>query len=41
MSVADMRAEVEAEGFKFDRLIEGLPRQHIIVFRKSAAMSSD
>jgi predicted methyltransferase len=34
MSVADVRTEVEAEGFTFDRLIPGLPRQHIVVFRK-------
>ena len=33
MSVADARREVEAEGFTFAELIEGLPRQHIIVFR--------
>lgn len=36
MSVADARAEIEAEGFRFDRLVPGLPRQHIIVFRKAA-----
>jgi predicted methyltransferase len=34
MSVADARTEVEAEGFTFDRLVTGLPRQHIIVFHK-------
>ena len=34
MSVADARTEVEAEGFTFDRTVEDLPRQHIIVFRK-------
>src|SRR5262249_6392196 len=34
MSVAEVRTEVEAEGFTFDRLIPGLPRQHIIEFRK-------
>jgi SAM-dependent methyltransferase len=32
MSVAEARTEVEAEGFTFDRLVEGLPRQHIIEF---------
>jgi hypothetical protein len=26
--------KVQAEGFTFDRLVPGLPRQHIIVFRK-------
>jgi predicted methyltransferase len=41
MSVADVRTEVAAEGFTFDRLIPGLPRQHIIVFRKPAAVPSD
>src|SRR5262249_53878751 len=34
MSVAEARLEVEAEAFTFDRVIEELPRQHIIVFRK-------
>ena len=34
MSVAVARREIEAEGFIFDQLISGLPRQHIIVFRK-------
>jgi predicted methyltransferase len=34
MSVAEARTEVEAEGFTFDRLVEGLPRQHIIEFRR-------
>jgi hypothetical protein len=34
MSVAGARAEVEAEGFTFHRLIAGLPRQHIMVFRR-------
>jgi predicted methyltransferase len=40
MSVADVRTEVEAEGFTYDRLIPGLPRQHIIVFRKPAAATA-
>lgn len=35
MSVAGVRAEVEPEGFVFDAALSGLPRQHIIVFRKS------
>jgi SAM-dependent methyltransferase len=34
MSVAEVRSEVEAEGFTFDRLVPGLPRQHIIIFRR-------
>ncbi len=34
MSVAEVRTEIEAEGFTFDRVVPGLPRQHIIIFRK-------
>lgn len=41
MSVANVRTEVEAEGFTFDRLVPGLPRQHIIVFRKTAPPRSE
>jgi hypothetical protein len=37
LSVAEARVEVEAEGFTFERVIDGLPRQHIIVFRRPAA----
>lgn len=33
MSVAEVRTEVEAEGYQFDQVIEVLPRQHIIIFR--------
>jgi ubiquinone/menaquinone biosynthesis C-methylase UbiE len=33
MSVADVKTEVEAEGYQFDQVIEVLPRQHIIIFR--------
>ena len=36
MSVAEVKTEVEAEGFKLDQVIEKLPRQHIIIFRKAA-----
>jgi ubiquinone/menaquinone biosynthesis C-methylase UbiE len=35
MSVANLRTEIEAEGFHFDRLATGLPRQHVVVFRKA------
>jgi len=35
MSVAEVKTEVEAEGYKLDQVIETLPRQHIIIFRKS------
>lgn len=34
MTVADVRAEVEPEGYRFEQSIETLPQQHIIVFRK-------
>lgn len=34
MSVTEVKAEVEAEGYKLDKVVETLPRQHIIVFRK-------
>lgn len=35
MSLSEVRAEVETEGFAFDRAIETLPRQHIVIFRRS------
>jgi ubiquinone/menaquinone biosynthesis C-methylase UbiE len=34
MSVTEVKTEVEAEGYKLDQVIEKLPRQHIIIFRK-------
>jgi ubiquinone/menaquinone biosynthesis C-methylase UbiE len=34
MTVAQVRAEVQPEGYKFDKAIEVLPQQHIIIFRK-------
>lgn len=37
MSVADARAELEAEGFALDRVIDVLPRQHILVFTVAPA----
>jgi SAM-dependent methyltransferase len=33
MTVKQVRAELEPEGFRLDRLIEDLPRQHILIFR--------
>ena len=36
MAVAEVKTEVEAEGYKLDQVIEKLPRQHIIIFRKGA-----
>ena len=35
MSVAEVRAEVEPEGFRFEKNLGTLPRQHILIFRKS------
>jgi len=34
MTVAGVKAEVLPEGFKFDKVIEVLPWQHIIIFRR-------
>jgi len=33
MSVTEARMELEAEGYRFDRVIDVLPWQHILVFR--------
>ncbi|HTS60668.1 MAG TPA: class I SAM-dependent methyltransferase [Candidatus Acidoferrales bacterium] len=35
MTVAQVKAELEPEGFRLDKLLEDLPRQHILVFKKS------
>jgi len=34
MSVSEVKAEVEPEGYKLDQVLETLPRQHILIFRK-------
>ncbi len=34
MSVKQVRAELEPEGYRFEKSIETLPRQHILIFRK-------
>jgi len=34
MSVAMVKAEVEPEGFRLDKTIEILPRQHILIFKQ-------
>lgn len=34
MSVAEAKIEIEPEGFRLDSLIEDLPWQHILVFRR-------
>jgi ubiquinone/menaquinone biosynthesis C-methylase UbiE len=33
MTIAMVKAEVEPEGFRLDKTIEALPRQHILIFR--------
>jgi ubiquinone/menaquinone biosynthesis C-methylase UbiE len=35
MSVAEVKKEIEPEGFRQDKVLEVLPRQHILIFRKS------
>ena len=35
MSVEEVRAEVQPEGFRFEKNLDTLPRQHILIFRKS------
>jgi len=34
MSVEQVKAEVEPEGYRLDQVLETLPRQHILIFRK-------
>lgn len=38
MSAAEVKAELEAEGFKMLEVLPDLPRQHICVFRKQPVM---
>jgi ubiquinone/menaquinone biosynthesis C-methylase UbiE len=35
MSVAEVKAEIEPEGFRLEKTLENLPRQHILIFRKN------
>ena len=35
MSVAEVRLELEAEGFRLSQVIESLPRQHILILTKA------
>ena len=35
MSIAEAKAEVEAEGFRLEKVLKDLPRQHILIFRTS------
>ena len=34
MSVAQVKMELEPEGYHVDRILEDLPRQHILIFKK-------
>lgn len=36
MTVEMAKMEVEAEGYRLDKVLETLPRQHILIFRKGA-----
>jgi len=36
MSVAEVKAEIEPEGFRLEKTLETLPRQHILIFKKNA-----
>jgi len=40
MSVAEAKAEVEAEGFRLGPVIETLPRQHILIYTKAASVGA-
>jgi ubiquinone/menaquinone biosynthesis C-methylase UbiE len=35
MTVVQVRAELEPEGYRLDRVLEDLPRQHILIFKKA------
>lgn len=35
MSLSEIKAEIVPEGYRFEKAIETLPRQHIVIFRKS------
>ena len=35
MTIQQVRDELEPEGFRFDAVLHDLPRQHILIFRKS------
>jgi len=40
MTVAEVKAELEAESFKMSQVIETLPRQHILILTKAAAAAA-
>jgi ubiquinone/menaquinone biosynthesis C-methylase UbiE len=35
MTVAQVKTELEPEGYRVDRILEDLPRQHILIFQKT------
>jgi hypothetical protein len=35
MSIQEAKTEVEAEGYRLDNVLNDLPRQHILIFRKN------
>jgi ubiquinone/menaquinone biosynthesis C-methylase UbiE len=35
MTVAEVKAEIEPEGFRLEKTLEVLPRQHILIFRRN------
>ena len=37
MTVEQVKTEIEPEGFRLDQVIESLPRQHIIIFKRKAS----
>ncbi|MBV9504805.1 MAG: class I SAM-dependent methyltransferase [Acidobacteriia bacterium] len=37
MTVDQVKSEIEPEGFRLDKVLETLPRQHIIIFRRKPA----
>jgi ubiquinone/menaquinone biosynthesis C-methylase UbiE len=37
MTVEQVKTEIEPEGYRLDQVIESLPRQHIIVFKRKAS----
>jgi len=39
MTVAEAKTEVEAEGFKLSKVLETLPRQHILIFMRRSSNS--
>lgn len=35
MSITEVKAEIEPEGYRLDKVLEALPRQHVLIFKKS------